>query len=158
MGNGDATATHSKAASGAQAGQAAVGTSASRLKGSAKDVPEGVDIIVGPGMGMTGLEKTAQPTIGEKIIRIELVIIGDTGCGAGLMRLRGGLVVMARRRTETGVLGKERCTVARRTVGSPQTVATLMTGRAMGDIVACHGRVYRLGKARDGGKQERHQQ
>ena len=61
-------------------------------------------------------------------------------------------------RTETGVLGKERCTVARRTVGSPQTVATLMTGHAMGDIVACHGRVYRLGKARDGGKQERHQQ
>ena len=56
-------------------------TSASRLKGSAKDVPEGVDIIVGPGMGMTGLEKTAQPTIGEKIIRIELVIIGDTGRG-----------------------------------------------------------------------------
>lgn len=98
-------------------------------------------------MGMAGLEKTAQPTIGEKIIRIELVIIGDTGCGAGLMRLRGGLVVMARRRTETGVLGKERC-----------TVATLMTGHAMGDIVACHGRVYRLGKARDGGKQERHQQ
>ena len=133
-------------------------TSASRLKGSAKDVPEGVDIIVGPGMGMTGLEKTAQPTIGEKIIRIELVIIGDTGCGAGLMRLRGGLVVMAWRRTETGVLGKERCTVARRTVGSPQTVATLMTGHAMGEIVACHGRVYRLGKARDGGKQERHQQ
>ncbi len=121
-------------------------------------MPEGVDIIVGPGMGMTGLEKTAQPTIGEKIIRIELVIIGDTGCGAGLMRLRGGLVVMARRRTETGVLGKERCTVARRTVGSPQTVATLMTGRAMGDIVACHDRVYRLGKARDGGKQKRHQQ
>jgi len=33
-----------------------------------------------------------------------------------------------------------------------------MTGHAMGDIVACYGRVYRLGKARDGGKQERHQQ
>ena len=121
-------------------------------------MPEGIDIVVGPGMGMTGLEKTAQPTIGDKIIRIELVIIGDAGCGARLMRLRGRLIVMARRRTKTGLLGKETYLVARRAFGSPQTVTTFLTGNAMGDIVTRHSRFYRLGRTWDGGQHERHQQ